>query len=418
MPRGVQIAIVTLTLLAFVSPGSLSSAEDWPQWRGIDRNGLTTETGLLKEWPSEGPEQVWISREAGLGYAGPAIVGDRLYMLGSLEGESHLMAFDVHSGKRVWATSIGEDYDNDWGDGPRSTPTVEGDHVWAMGARGVLVCCKTSDGTKVWEVEMEDLGGQIPTWGYAESPLVDGDKVLCTPGGDEGAIAAFDKLTGKLLWQTAEVVDKAHYSSIVKSKRDSYDVYVQLLPSRVVGVNATDGTVLWESHWPGQTAVIPTPLIHDDDIFVTSGYGVGCRLLKMNAQGDSVETEYDNKNMKNKHDGFVRVGDHIYGYSDGVGWICQEWATGEIVWREKSKLEKGSIGYADGMLYLLGEREGEVVLIDATPEGWSEKGRFQLGPLTEQRSPRGGIWVHPVISNGRLYLRDQELLYSFNVKQD
>lgn len=412
-------AIVLLTLLVAGATAPSADAEDWPQWRGPNRDGLTQETGLLQEWPEEGPPQVWLSREAGLGYAGPAIVGDRLYTLGSLDGETHLMAFSVEDGTRIWATPMGPHYNNAWGNGPRSTPTVEGDFVWAMGARGVLICCKAADGSEVWRVHMEDLGGKIPTWGYAESPLVDGDQVLCTPGGAEGAIVALDKRTGELLWQTEEVVDEAHYSSLVKSKREGADIYVQLLPRRVVGVNATNGDVLWQSPWPGETAVIPTPLVHGDSIFVTSGYGVGCRLLTMSASGDSiVETQYENKNMKNKHDGLVRVGDHIYGYSDGVGWICQDWKTGRIVWRERSKLEKGSIAYADGRLYLLGEREAEVVLIEASPEGWNEKGRFQLAPLTEQRSNRGGIWVHPVIANGRLYLRDQELLFSFDVTKN
>jgi outer membrane protein assembly factor BamB len=397
--------------------GSLATADDWPQWRGPQRDGISAETGLLKEWPPEGPKQVWISREAGLGYAGPAIVGDRLYTLGSLEGDSHLMAFDTKTGKRVWATRLGPDYDNRWGDGPRSTPSVEGDLVWAMGARGVLICCKASDGGEVWRVNMEDLGGTIPTWGYAESPLVDGDKVLCTPGGSKGAIAALNKMTGELLWQTEELADEAHYSSIVKSKRDRYDIYVQLLVKRAVGINANNGTVLWESPWPGQTAVIPTPLIDGDDVFITSGYGAGCRLLTMNARGDSVKTAYENKDMTSKHNGLVKVGKYLYGFSDGKGWVCLDWESGETVWRERGKLGKGSIAYADGMLYLLGEDDGDVVLIEASPDGWNEKGRFTLEPQTEQRADSGRIWVHPVIANGKLYLRDQELLYSFDVKQ-
>lgn len=409
-------ACVLTILVLLISPPAVS-ADDWPQWRGPNRDGLSQETGLLQEWPTEGPELVWMSREAGLGYAGPAIVGDRLYTLGSLDGDSHLMAFDVATGKRLWATPLGPDYDNRWGDGPRSTPSVEGDLVWAMGARGVLICCKASDGSEVWRVSMEDLGGKIPNWGYAESPLVDGDKVLCTPGGAEGAIAALNKKTGEVLWQTEELADEAHYSSIVKAKRERNDIYIQLLPKRAVGINANNGTKLWESPWPGDVAVIPTPLVNGDDVFISSGYGAGCRLLTMTPRGDSVEMKYENKDMVSKHHGMVLVGGHLYGYSDGKGWICLDWKTGETVWRERGALGKGSIAYADGMLYCLGEDDGEVVLVEASPEKWNEKGRFTLEPQTEQRADSGRIWVHPVISGGKLYLRDQELLFSFDIKQ-
>lgn len=414
-----RFALVPALCLVAFGLASSAGAEDWPQWKGPERNGLSQETGLLKEWPEGGPKQVWMTDQGGLGYAGPAIVDGKLYTLGALDGVAHLLAFDANTGERLWATEIGEDFDNAWGDGPRSTPSVEGDLVWAMAGRGTLICCKIADGSEVWRVEMTDLGGKVPEWGYAESPLVDGDKILCTPGGAEGAIAALDKKSGKVLWRSKELGDAAHYSSVVKMPRQRRDLYVQLLPERVVGIDAANGAVQWQLPWPGRVAVIPTPLVEGDRVYITAGYNAGCRLFEVGGRGDEVTGEvFENKLMKNKHDGFVLVDGHIYGYSDGVGWVCQNWDTGELVWRERSKLGKGSVAYADGRLYCLEEDTGTVALVEATPEGWSEHGRFELEPQSEQRSARGRIWVHPVISGGKLFLRDQEYLYAFDIKAD
>ncbi|MGI9456213.1 MAG: YdjY domain-containing protein [Aeoliella sp.] len=389
---------------------------DWPQWLGPQRNGLTEETGLLKEWPSKGPRQMWLSREIGLGYAGPAIAGGTLFIMGTRGEASYLFALNADTGSELWAVEMGSILKNGWGDGPRSTPTVDGDRVYALAAGGVLVCCNTASGAELWRVTMQDLGGGVPTWGYAESPLVDGDLLLCTPGGSKGAIAALDKMTGNVRWQSAEVTDGAHYSSIVKGAAGGKSQYIQLLAKRAIGLNPADGRLLWESPFPGSTAVIPTPIYRDNKVYLTAGYGAGSQLLDLGDDGQTVTQPFNNKVMKNQHGGVILIGDHLYGHSDGVGWVCQDWNTGEKVWNNKRDLGKGAIGYADGMLYCISEKEGEVVLIEATPEEWREQGRFTLSPQTEQRSPRGRIWVHPVIVNGKLYLRDQELLFCFDVK--
>ena len=407
----VAIALTSSSLL-------LAKEFDWPQWLGPQRNGLTEETGLLKEWPSEGPKQVWLSKKVGLGYGGPAIVDDVIYLMGSHDGVSSLMAINANTGKERWSTKIAEDFTNGWGDGPRSTPTVDGNRVYGLAADGTLICCNTKNGKLLWRVTMQELGGKVPTWGYAESPLIDGKLLLCTPGGEKGAIAALDKTTGKLLWQSAGLTDGAHYSSIIKGSPGGQTQYIQLLSKRAVGIDPTSGDLLWESKFPGRVAVIPTPLCFENQVYVTAGYGAGCQLLDLETPGAPIES-YSRKStkiMKNHHGGVVRHGDYLYGYSDGVGWVCQEWATGKKVWNEKKKLGKGAIGYADGMLYCVDEKEGEVVLLKATPDQWQEFGRFTLSPLTEQRSPKGGVWVHPVIVNGKLYLRDQELLFCFDIQ--
>ena len=393
-------------------------AEDWPQWKGPRRDGLSAETGLIKEWPEGGPQRVWLFEDCGTGYAGPAIVDDRMYILGGRDGQCLLLALDVNTGDELWAVALGEEYFNDWGDGPRSTPTVENGLIYAMSARGDLVCVRAADGSEVWRTNLQnDLAGTEPQWGYSESVLIDGDRLLCTPGGSQGAIAALDKATGKVLWRATELDDVAHYSSVQRANFHGEPQYVQLLVSRLVGLAPEDGRVLWQVDWPGRVAVIPTPIIHEDKVFATSGYGVGCMLVDIGDNNEATEV-YDEpakKLMKNHHGGVLLVGDYLYGHSDGVGWVCMEVASGKQMWREREAPGKGAISYADGMFYCLSEDEGDVVLIEASPDGWKEHGRFTLDPQTTIRKDRGKIWMHPVIANGKLYLRDQNLLYCYDI---
>ena len=400
--------------------GSIANPErvfaDWPQWRGPNRDDISTETGLLKDWPKEGPKQLWMNEDCGLGYSGPAIVGTTLYTLAARGAEELLLAIDVKSGEEIWAKPFGEVLGNNWGDGPRSTPTVDGDLIYALGAKGDLVCVRAVSGDVVWSKSLLDLGGKIPTWGYSESPLIYKDTVVCTPGGEQGAIAAFNKATGEIVWQSTDLTSGAHYSSIVVANRGGGGECVQLLPDQLVGVAADTGKTLWTHPWPTPTAAIPTPIVSGNFVYATSGYGVGCMLVEVGPDF-AVEQRYENKVMKNKHGGVILVGDHLYGYSDDIGWVCQEFSTGERVWRDRQALEMGAVAYADGMLYCIGQKEGQVVLIEASPEGWKEHGRFQLNPLSDQRKPEGGIWTHPVICDGKLYLRDQNLLFCFDIRE-
>lgn len=406
-------------------------AADWPQWLGPRRDGLTKETGLLKEWPEAGPERVWLFEDCGYGYAGFSIVDGMLYTMGgrptAADGEAaedaekkcQLIALDANTGKERWHVDLGPMLENDWGGGPRATPTVVDGRVYAMGGKGVLVCADAKSGQEFWRTDIQqDLKGTEPNWGYCESVLIDGDKVLCTPGGPDGAIAALDKETGEVLWRATELDDTAHYSSIIKADINGQPQYVQLLEQRVVGISPDDGRLIWESPFPGRVAVIPTPIVVGNKIFVTAGYGAGCSLVEISPENEPTEL-YDDKArklMKNHHGGVVRVGDYLYGHSDGTGWICMDFLTGERKWRERDILSKGAISYADGMLYCVGEDDGQVALIEASPEGWEEHGRFTLDPQTTIRSDRGKIWVHPVIANGKLYLRDQDKVYCYDVK--
>lgn len=390
-------------------------ANDWPHWRGPDRDDISKETGLLKEWPKEGPKRVWLNDNVGIGYAGFAIVNGKLFTMGAREDTEFLICLNAEDGKELWSGRIGSLLENGYGDGPRGTPSVDGDRVYAMGGQGTLVCAQIADGKVLWTKSMTALGGKKPGWGFCESVTVDGPRVLCTPGGSEGAIAALDKLNGEVLWRSTDVTSGAQYASMVPVEHNGTRQYLQLFTNSLVSVEADTGKQIWKTDWPGRTAVIPTPIFHDGHVFITSGYGVGCKLVKVGAE-NNIETVYENKNMTNHHGGVLRIGDHLYGYSDGKGWACMDFKSGEIVWSERRALSKGCLTSADGMLYCQGESDGEVVLVEASPAGWKEHGRFKLEAQSSRRSQRGRIWTHPVVCNGKLYLRDQEFLSCYDVK--
>jgi outer membrane protein assembly factor BamB len=403
-----------LLVPALLASAFLTTAADWPQWRGPNRDDISKETGLLKQWPEGGPKLAWMNKDVGLGYSGYAIAGGKLFTVG-LRGDTELLiALDTKTGKELWATPVGPMLKNGWGDGPRATPTVDGDLVFAMSGTGTLLAAKTADGKEAWKTAMRDFGGKTPGWGYCESVLVDDGKVICTPGGGQGTLLALDKVTGKKVWQADGWTDGAHYSSPIVATHNGTRQYIQLTSQHVAGVNAKDGKVLWKSEWPGKTAVIPTPIFKDGHVYITSGYGVGCKLVKVGAD-NAVSDVYVNQNMVNHHGGVILVGDKIYGHSDKGGWTCQDFKTGAVTW-SSSDLKKGAIHCADGMFYCLEEGSGTVALIEVSAKGWSEKGRFKLTPQTEQRNPKGKVWTHPVVSDGKLYLRDQELLFCFDVK--
>jgi len=404
-------------VVCYAALAAMPASAEWPQWRGPNRDDVSTETGLLKSWPAAGPRRVWLFEKCGLGYSGPAIVKNHLYTLGARGETEYLLAIDIERGQELWAAPVGEKLGNNWGDGPRSTPIVDGDYVYALGGKGNLACVQAARGELLWNTSMEDdLGGKVPTWGYAESPLAYKNAIICTPGGNNGALAALDKKTGKVVWQSRDITSGAHYSSpMLRDCPEGMEI-VQMLPDQIVGVEAGTGKLLWTTPWPKPTAAIPTPIVRETRVFVTSGYGVGCKLLEIGADHEVTE-RYENKEMKNKHGGVILVGDHLYGHSDGVGWVCQEFETGERVWRERDALEMGSVTCADGMLYCLGEDDGEVVLVEASPQGWKEHGRFTLEPQTDQRKPAGKIWTHPVVSDGKLYVRDQNLLFCFDIRE-
>lgn len=410
MKYAINLAVLSASVFL---PASLAEGSDWPQFRGPDRTDVSKETGLLKAWPADGPKRVWLYENAGEGYSGPAIVGGKLFIMGTRDGSEVLLALDANTGAESWFTKLGPIFKESHGNGPRSTPTVDGDLVYCLSSEGNLVCANVADGKMVWQQSMDKLGGKRPGWGYTESPLVDGEKVVCTPGGAKGAVAAFDKKTGKLLWQSTEFTDNAQYASLVSANLNGARQYIQLTQQSIAGIAANDGKLLWKAPFPGRVAVVPTPIYHDNHVYVTAGYGVGCKMIKIGPD-NKVSTVYENKVIKNHHGGVILVGDHVYGHAD-PGWVCQEFTTGKEVWNYRD-FGKGAIACADNMFYCLEERSGTIALIDVSPKGWQEHGRFKLSPQSKNRTPSGAVWTHPVISNGKLYLRDQEYVYCYDIK--
>jgi outer membrane protein assembly factor BamB len=410
------LSLATVLLFAFPAV-----ADDWPQWRGPGRTDISNEKGLLKTWPEKGPRLVWTFEEAGSGYSGPAIVGDRLYTMGTRSNSECVLALDSNTGKEIWHTPIGSIFTESHGNGPRATPTVDGKFLYTMGGQSELVCLEAATGKKVWSKNLrKDMGGQLMSgWGYCESPLVDGDKVVCTPGGSKGAIVALDKSTGKEIWRTTDLQDRCAYSSIIIEDVQGVRQYIQDTANAVVGVSADSGKLLWRYPVASfRTAVIPTPIYHDGCVFVSAGYGAGCECVKLEREGDGFKPKklYANKVMTNHHGGVVLIGDHLYGYSDSErAWVCQDFKTGKLVWKS-NKLGKGGLTCADGHLICYGEEAGTVVMIKASPDGWSEDGRFALPRESKIRPPSGRFWTHPVVANGKLYLRDQDLIFCFDIK--
>jgi outer membrane protein assembly factor BamB len=416
MRTGLNIGFCALMIL-LGSPTFLNAA-DWPVWRGPQRDGICREAGLLKEWPEGGPKLVWKSTGLGEGYSTVSVAGNRIYTAGETGAVSSVICLDATTGKQVWNAKLGKPGAPGWGGfaGPRATPTVDGDLVYTVDQWGEIMCLEAGSGKELWRKSFtSDFGAKRPEWGFSESPLVDGDKVVVTPGGSKGTVVALNKKTGAVIWQSRDFTDPAHYSSIVLAEIAGAKQYVQLTASHVAGFGTGNGAVLWKAERSGRTAVIPTPICSENFVYVTSGYGAGCNLFRITAEngGFKAEEVYSNKHMINHHGGVVKMGDHVYGYSDGKGWTCQDFKTGEVKWQDKEKLGKGSVlGVGSDRLVLRQEdKTGTVVLLEATPKGWQEHGRFNQPDRSGKHS-----WPHPVIANGRLYLRDQDILLCYDVK--
>ncbi len=318
-----------VTLVAGAILIQSAQAGDWPQWRGAKRDGKSTDTGLLKEWPADGPKLAWNVTGIGKGYAGVTVVGNRLYTMGDKDDASYIVACNADDGKVLWSTKVGKAGAPGWGGfaGPRCMPTVDGDQLFSVDQWGELVCLSVSDGKEQWRKNYEqDFGAKRPEWGFTESPLVDGDQVVVTPGGSKGAMVALNRKSGAVVWQSKDFTDEAQYSSIIAAEIAGTRQYVQMTMASVAGISPKDGAVLWKVARKGATAVIPTPIVEGDFVYVTSGYGSGCNLFKVSSAGGKFTAEqvYANKVMVNHHGGAVLVGENVYGYSDGKGLTLPE----------------------------------------------------------------------------------------------
>jgi outer membrane protein assembly factor BamB len=404
-------------------------ASDWPQWRGPDRNGVSKETGLLAKWPKDGPKLVWEAKGAGRGYGTAAISQGKFYVLGDApstakDKDEYLTCFDDKSGKQIWQTKLGPAYHphgSDSWNSSRSTPTVDDDRVYVVTPQGVVFCLNSATGKVQWKKEFKDFGGNKGDgWGYSESVLIDGEKLICTPGGKKTTMLALNKKTGSEIWKATWAEDRgAGHASVMPTVVGGTRVYVQSTAGGVIGVRAKDGKLLWNFPIDRTTAVIPTLIVRGDLVFFDAGYGRGGALLKQVATNGDVKVEkiYGlEKALANKHGNLVLVGDYLYGDTEDQGRpFCAEFMTGKVRWKgpkegRPSGSGSASIIAADSHLYIR-YASGTMVLAPATPEGYKEISSFKV-PGSGERPD----WSHPVIANGRLYLREQDRILCYSIK--
>jgi outer membrane protein assembly factor BamB len=417
-----RIAAEGMVLAATVAVVGLASATDWPQWRGPQRDGVSAEKGLLKEWPKDGPKLVWHVEDMGMGYSTPAVVGARLYLQGNegLENE-FVEAVAAKDGRREWRTrigNVGSPKQQPNFPAARSTPTVEDEFVYALGSDGDLVCLERESGKTKWHKNLRtDFGGKPGTWAYAESPLVDGDTLVCTPGGTEATLLALNKKSGEVIWKCGlPEGDEAAYASAVVVEVGGTKQYVQLLQKGLVGVEAKTGKFLWRYSKPVSryNANIPTPVASGAYVYAASA-GTGGGTVKLVAKDGGVEPEqvYFTPKLPTAIGGAVKIGDYLYG-TTGEAMMCIEFATGQVKWEERA-LGAASLCFADNRLYLHGEN-GQVALVEPSSESYVEKGRFAPPGQPKRSGPMEKAWAYPVVANGCLYVRDHGNLWCYDVK--
>ena len=426
-----NLLLVAMSLSLFFSASAaakekkVSTTGDWPQWRGPERDNLSRETGLNTDWEAKAPKLIWTAEGLGNGFASVAISDGKIYTTGNLENGQGVIAIDAANGKVLWSRSFTEGIPKHSYPGSRSTPTVDGDRLYVVSSDGMIVCLKTASGELVWKRHFkDDWGGRMMSgWGYAESPLVDGEKLICTPGADNAMMVALNKMTGEEIWRSEvpKIGDRgksgAGYASAVISEAVGVKQYVQVIGRGVVSVDAEDGKFLWGYNGVANgTANIPTPIVQGDYVFCSTGYGTGSALLKISKDADVVVAEevyfLPARTMENHHGGMVLVDGYIYcGHKHNNGFpTCLEMETGKIVWGGARGPGSGSaaVTYYDGHL-VFRYQNGEVALIEATPEGMNLKGVFKADVV---KSPS---WAHPVVVGGRLYLREQDKLMCYDL---
>ena len=410
-----SIALLFAFVLLPLTAGTVAPEAEWPQWRGPQRNGLSGETGLLKQWPEKGPATVWSIANLGEGYGSVAIRGDRVYVQGTSgaagEAKSTVFCLNRADGKTIWSVAFGARVEQDKGNGPRGTPTLDGDRLYVLTENGDLACLREKDGSRIWGKNiLKEYSASNPRWLISESPLIDGEKLVVSPGSSGAGIVALNKMTGAEIWRTKELTAQAGYASNIIVEVGGVRSYVNFNSNAAVGVRAGDGKLMWSyNKAANNVANCATPVFADNKVFFSSAYGTGGALLNLKAENGEVKAEeaYFTKEMMNHHGGMVLVDGYLYGFSNAI-LTCLEFSTGKVMWKDRS-VGKGSITYADGMLYLLGEKQ-MVGLAEANPKAYVEKGRFPI-------NDRGwDSWAHPVVIGGKLYIRNQGDLTCYDVK--
>src|SRR5262245_12217234 len=403
-----RFTISEVRLQSFIVALALSatlSAADWPQWRGPARDGISRETGLLAAWPKEGPRQLWALNGLGEGYSGVSVAAGRVYTQGQRGGRHYVTAIDANTGAKVWEAVAGGSFNESRGNGPRGTPTVDGERLYTLSPDGMLACLDAASGKIVWSQNiLQKFRGSVPSWGISESPLIDGERLIVMPGGRDGSLVALNKADGALVWKSG--TDGAGYSSAVIGEFEGVRQVIAMNESAVVGVRADNGQQLWRyTDVANQTANIATPIVSNGRVFVSTEYESGGALLKVGAK--SVSEVYFTRDMRNHYSTAVLVDGVLYGFNSAI-LTAMRFDNGAVLWRNRS-VGKGSVAYADKHLYVLGE-DAILALVEARSDEYREVSRFSL------KQSRYPTWAPPVIADGRLYVRNQDSVMAFDVR--
>ncbi len=409
-PVPMTVLVTSIVALSLSTVVSNRAMDDWPQWRGQGRDGVSSERGLLMDWPAGGPRLAWTAKGAGSGYSSFSVAGGKVYTLGVRGGTEYVMAFDEATGRKVWEVANGARFSNDRGDGPRGTPTVNGGQLVAYGASGDLSMLDAASGRVIWKVNvLQRFGGDNITWGLSESPLVLPDRVLVNAGARGASIVALNRRDGSVLWRSQS--DVAGYSSAILHEFQGTPQAIFFTSSRGLAVDARDGRFLWSyDRAANDTANAATPIARGSKVFFSSDYGTGAGLVELTASGKNISARevYFTREMRNHHSSSVLIGDHLYGFSGAI-LTAMRFDTGQVAWRDRS-VGKGSLVSAGDRLYLFSEN-GVAGLAEANATGYREHGRFAIhtGSLP--------TWSHPVVANGKLFLRDQDTIYAYDIRQ-
>jgi outer membrane protein assembly factor BamB len=390
------------------------AAASWPRFHGPKGDNISSETGLLKKWPGGGPTLAWKTAGLGAGFASVSLAHGLIYTAGNLNDKTTITALDM-DGDIKWQVANGPAWTGD-SPGSRGTPTIDGERLYHESPSGEVVCLNAKTGERIWGLNiLKDFEGENIQWALAESLLIDGDRVICCPGGKKASVAALDKNTGKTVWTTPSTGDKAGYASPLLAEHKGLRMILTMTQRAAIGVNADNGDLLFRHEHKTEWDVnATTPIFHDGELFISSGYGSGSELLKLTVDGKkaSVERVWQSKELDNHHGGVILLGGYLYGAAhnrNGGGWVCLDWKSGKKMYADRG-VGKGSASCADGMLYTYSE-DRNVGLVEPTPESHNLVSRFKI--------PGGGqgpTWPHPVVCGGRLYLRHGDLLFAYDVR--
>ena len=381
----------------------------WSQWRGPDRTGVSSETGLAQRWTEAGPAEIW-RRPLGQGFSGIVAAAGRLYTQFAIAGDAFVASLSAADGSEIWRVRTGSSFKDSYGNGPRSTPTLDDGIVYALSSSGDLVAVRATDGDVVWKLDLrESFGAKPPQWGLSGSPLIEGDLLIVNPGGDEGrSILALDKKTGKLRWSARD--DRAGYAAPIAMTLAGVRQVLVFVGDKIVSLDPEDGRTHWELGWKTDWGVnASTPiLLEGDRVFLSTGYERGAIMLQVRKQDDGLVAEelWRNREMRNKFSSSVLYGGMLYGFDEGT-LKCVDPEDGTARWRERG-LGHGSLLAVDGKLIVLSDH-GKLVLADASAEGYSELGAVEAFKTK--------TWTVPTLAGGRLYLRDEKEIVAFDISK-